>query len=84
MFVRRDSAVKLIDGLAGESPASPDALRSARPDPCGGQPATAVPTAINSNQRDRSLNNGLETTLAMDSNLRAAAESRALPQPNQN
>ncbi len=25
----------------------PDALRSARPDPCGGQPATAVPTAIN-------------------------------------
>jgi hypothetical protein len=24
----------------------PDALRSARPDPCGGQPATAVPTAI--------------------------------------
>ena len=24
----------------------PNALRSARPDPCGGQPATAVPTAI--------------------------------------
>ena len=30
----------------------PDALRSARPDPSGGQPATAVPTAIANNGFD--------------------------------
>ena len=31
----------------------PDALRSARPDPCRGQPATAVPTAIANRARFR-------------------------------
>jgi hypothetical protein len=36
----------------------PDALRSARPDPCGGQPATAVPTAID-NHRFRTASNPL-------------------------
>jgi hypothetical protein len=29
----------------------PDALMSARPDLCGGQPATAVPTAIDNYER---------------------------------